>query len=144
MNMRLYEPTGLLGRLSDEISRMMEPTGVSDLAGAGGVWSPAVDIREDANHYIIRADVPGVPPKDIEITLERGVLSITGHREEEKTTDENGYRRVERFTGQFARHFALPETVDEEKVDAKVKDGVLEITVNKKETVKPRRIAVKA
>lgn len=144
MNMRLYEPSNLLGRLNNEISRMMEPVGVADLTGASGVWTPAVDIREEADRYLIHADVPGAAAKDIDVTLERGVLSISGSRQSEAASSKEGYRRLERFSGQFARHFALPETADEERVDAHVKDGVLEVVVNKKASVKPRRITVKS
>lgn len=147
MNIRLYDPAGtqggLLGRLHDEINRIFEPaTGLSELAGATGVWSPAVDIREEESRYIIRADVPGVKVQHVDVTLERGVLTIAGKRESDTREEREGYRRVERFRGDFARHFALPDTADEAKVDARLADGVLEVIISKKESSKPRRIAV--
>jgi HSP20 family protein len=146
MNLRLYEPSALLGQLHQDLNRMFDApwAGLADLATADTHWSPPVDIREDEDHYYIKADVPGVDPKDIEVTLERGVLTIAGQRQGENREERAGYRRVERFHGRFTRAFALPDTADADKVDAKVKDGVLEVVINKKESSKPRRIAVRA
>jgi HSP20 family protein len=146
MNLRLYEPTNLLGQLHQDLSRIFDApwSGLADLSTADTSWSPPVDIREDNDHYYIKADVPGVDPKDIEVTLERGVLTISGSRQSESKEERNGYRRVERFHGRFTRAFALPDTADADKVDAKVKDGVLEVVINKKESSKPRRIAVRS
>lgn len=146
MNLRLYEPTQLLGQLHHDLSRILDTpwNGLSDLSTADTSWTPPVDIKEDENHYYIKADVPGVDPKNIEITLERGVLTISGERHADSKEERDGYRRVERFQGRFTRAFALPDTADAEKVDAKIKDGVLEVTINKKESSKPRRIAVRA
>lgn len=142
--MRSYEPVGLLSKLHDEMNHLFEPGSLSDLTGASGVWTPAVDIKEEENRYVIHADVPGIKPEDIEVTLERGVLTVRGKREAHSQAGQDGYRRLERYRGEFARHFALPDTADEDRVDAKIKDGVLEVVINKKESSKPRRIAVKA
>lgn len=146
MNVRLYEPNRLLSQLHNEVNRLFEPSwaGLSDLSSVDKSWTPSVDIREDDSRYLIHADVPGVESKDIEVTLEHGVLTIAGERKAEAESEANGYRRVERFRGRFVRSFALPDTADADRVDAKVKDGVLEISINKKESSKPRRIAVKS
>ena len=145
MNLRLYEPANLLNQLHHEMSRLFEaPWTGTELSGVESAWAPPVDIREDESRYLIRADVPGVDPKNIEITLERGVLTISGERGAETGEEREGYRRVERYRGRFTRAFALPDTADSEKVDAKVKDGVLEVVINKKESSKPRRITVQA
>ena len=141
MNIRLYEPNRLLNQLHQEMTRLFDTPWARDVS-ADASWAPAVDIREDANRYLIRADVPGVDAKDIEVTLEHGVLTIAGERKGETETNDEGYRRVERFHGRFVRSFALPDTADADKVNAKVKDGVLEVVINKKETSKPRKIAV--
>ena len=141
MNIRLYEPNRLLNQLHQEMSRLFDTPWARDVS-ADASWAPAVDIREDANSYLIRADVPGVDAKDIEVTLEHGVLTIAGERKNQAETSEEGYRRIERFHGRFVRSFALPDTADADKVNAKVKDGVLEVVINKKETSKPRKIAV--
>lgn len=146
MNIRLYEPNRLLSQLHQEVNRLFEPSwaGLSDVSSVDSSWTPSVDIREDDARYLIHADVPGVSSKDIEVTLEHGVLTIAGERKAESESEANGYRRVERFRGRFVRSFALPDTADADKVDATVRDGVLEISINKKESSKPRRIAVKS
>jgi HSP20 family protein len=146
MNLRLYEPSTLLGQLHQYLGRIFDTPwgGLSDLASAETSWSPPVDIKEDENHYYIKADVPGVDSKDLEVTLERGVLTIAGERRAESKEEANGYRRVERFRGRFVRAFSLPDTADADKVDATIKNGVLEVVINKKESSKPRRIAVRA
>jgi HSP20 family protein len=146
MNLRVYEPAKLLNQLHHEMNRLFEPQSswLPEVSGVDANWAPPVDIKEDESHYLIRADVPGVDPKDIEVTLERGVLTIAGSRGRETKEERQGYRRVERFRGSFTRAFALPDTADADKVDAKVKDGVLEIVINKKESSKPRRIAVQS
>lgn len=142
--LRTYEPVGLLSRLHGEMNRLFEPGSLSDLTGASDIWTPAVDIKEEENRFVIHADVPGIRPENIEVTLERGVLTVSGKREAENRDEQDGYRRLERYRGEFARRFALPDTADEDRVDAKIKDGVLELVINKKESSKPRRIAVKA
>ncbi len=144
MNMKMYEPNAWLNRLQNEFGRLLDPElSMGDLTTSNNVWAPAVDIKEEENRYLIHADLPGVNPEDIDITLEHGVLTIQGTRNEEKSEDKNGYHRVERFRGRFVRSFALPDTVDNEKVDAQLKEGVLNIVIDKKERAKPRRISVK-
>lgn len=110
--------------------------------GACASWNPAVDIHEEEKQFVVTADIPGVNPKDVEITFENGVLTITGERKAESKTEGKNYRRTERTLGTFTRKFAFPETVDAEHVTAKGKDGVLEIIVPKKEAVLPRKIQV--
>jgi HSP20 family protein len=105
-------------------------------------WIPAVDILEDENQLVLRADVPGVDLSKIDIRLENGTLTLKGQREFERKDDKTGYHRVERQYGQFARSFTMPETVDPEKVGAEYKNGVLQITLGKKELAKPRSIQV--
>lgn len=146
MNIRLYEPNRLLNQLHQEVNRLFDTpwAGLADLSSVESNWTPAVDIRESDASYLIRADVPGVDPKDIEITLEHGVLTIAGERKADSDSNTEGYRRVERLRGRFVRSFALPDTADADKVDATVRDGVLEVVINKKESSKPRRIAVRS
>lgn len=144
MSLRLYEPATLMNRLHDELGRIFnDDMGIGELTSASNAWAPAVDIREEDGRYVLHADLPGVNAEDIDITLEHGVLTLQGTRASEKTDEKQGYRRVERFHGRFVRSFALPDTADNEKVDARLKDGVLEIIIDKKERAKPRRIAVK-
>ncbi len=111
-----------------------------------GAWSSAIDVREETDRYVVIADVPGIDPKDIEITMENGVLTIQGERNYETTDEdkESGYRRVERAYGKFFRRLALPDVADAENISAEGKNGVLEISIQKSEQAKPRRIEVKA
>jgi HSP20 family protein len=105
-------------------------------------WMPRIDIKEDTNHYTVTADIPGVDPKDIEVTMANGMLTIRGERREEKEEDNKGYRRRECFMGSFERSFQMPETADSDNIVAKGKNGVLTIQIGKKEAAKPRTIQI--
>jgi HSP20 family protein len=91
---------------------------------------------------VLHADLPGVDPKDIDITLEKGVLTIRGRRELENREEKHGFRRVERVTGEFYRRFSLPDTADSQAVKARFANGVLEVAIPKQPQVLPRRISV--
>lgn len=106
-------------------------------------WSPAVDIVEEENRYLIKADIPGVEPKDIEVTFDGGVLTVRGERKSEDTEENKGFKRVERTYGSFYRQFSLPDSVDANQITAKGNHGVLEITVPKAERSKPKRIEIR-
>lgn len=105
-------------------------------------WQPRVDIKEEPKRFVIAADIPGVDPKDIEIQMEKGVLSIKGERTIESKTEEANFTRVERTHGSFYRRFALPDTADADKISASGAHGVLEIVIPKKSETTPRRIAI--
>ncbi len=105
-------------------------------------WSPAVDIFETDNELILKADMPDVDPKNVAIQLENGTLTLKGERKFEDQKNGKGFHRIERSYGSFTRAFSLPETVDGEKVKADYKNGVLTITLQKKEMAKPRTINV--
>ena len=107
-------------------------------------WSPAVDIKEEADRFVIHADVPGVDPKDIDISMEEGVLSLSGERKSESRSEQDGWKRTERLTGRFLRRFTLPEGTDAEHISAQGKHGVLEISIPKIAKVAPKKITVKA
>ena len=106
-------------------------------------WAPRVDIKEYDDKFVLDADVPGVDPKDIEITMEGGVLSLKGSRTLEDIEERKNFRRIERSYGSFYRRFSLPETVDGNNIKAKAKDGVLTVEIPKLEKVQPRRIEIK-
>lgn len=146
-----YEPFSLLDRFQRELNRLVDfDPFVADGFGDNGSsvvtshWRPAVDVKEEGDRYVILADVPGVDPKDIEVSMENGSLSIRGERKAEKEEDRDGFHRVERVRGTFYRRFTLPDTADTEKVEAHGKDGVLEIVIPKHKKLQPRRIAVSA
>lgn len=146
MTLQRYEPNGLFGRFHNELERMLarEERGYSHFpALATARWVPAVDVEETEDAYRVSADVPGMKPEDIDITLEKGVLTLKGERQSEHTADDNGVHHVERRSGSFLRRFSLPETVDAENVDASVEQGVLRVTINKKADSQPQKIAVR-
>ena len=105
-------------------------------------WTPAVDIIENENELVLKADVPEVDQKDIDIRVENGTLTLKGESKFENQEKGLGYHRIERGYGSFARSFALPETVDPEKIRAEYKNGVLRVVIAKKEIAKPRTIKV--
>jgi HSP20 family protein len=149
MNLQSYDPLSFIEQFHNDVNRLLGNRWSSqdnDSNMLTGAWSPAIDVREETDRYIVIADVPGIDPKDIEITMENGVLTIQGERNYE-TTDEDkdsGYRRVERAYGKFFRRLALPDVADAENISAEGKNGVLEISIQKSEQAKPRRIEVKA
>lgn len=106
------------------------------------LWSPSVDIQELDDKFLVHADIPGVDGKDIEVSLEHGQLTIKGERQSETKEEKRGFTRLERFQGQFYRRFTLPETANEEGIQASYKKGVLEIAIPKKEVSIAKRIDV--
>jgi HSP20 family protein len=107
-------------------------------------WSPAVDILETENEIVLKADVPAIDPKDIDIEVQNQTLTVKGQRNFDKTEATKGYHRIERNYGTFVRSFTIPTTVDTEKVAADYKNGVLTISLPKKEAAKPRQIKIQA
>jgi HSP20 family protein len=143
MTLMRYEPWALHRDVLNEFNRLFDRYSNSDEStSATAEWAPAVDIEEHTDKYVLHADVPGVDPAAIEITLEGGVLTLSGSRE--KTVEQKGVdsRRVERITGRFLRRFTLPESVDADAVKATGKHGVLEIVIPKREAAKARKITV--
>jgi HSP20 family protein len=106
-------------------------------------WTPAVDIYEDEDAVTLRAELPGVEPKDVDVRFENGVLTLRGERKLEQEEKRENYHRVERSYGTFTRSFALPGTVDAEKIRAEAKNGILAIVLPKRSEAKPRAIQVK-
>ena len=133
-----YEPWALLNRLRRDLDQSF------DNVARDASWTPAVDIHEEANKFVVRADLPGVKPTDIEITAEKGVLALRGARNFEQQNDEGHYSRVERVSGKFVRTFTLPDNVQTDAIKAQFRDGVLELTIPKVAKAEPRRIEVQA
>ncbi len=148
MSLIKYEPYSLLDQLQRDFLRNTGLPYSSEGAGEDGSnievsdWRPAVDIKEEKERYVIHADLPGVEAKDIEITMENGILTFKGERKMDKEEEHEGYKRVERVRGTFYRRFSLPDTADTDNIEARSRDGVLEIAVPKHEKVQPRRITV--
>lgn len=146
-NLKYYSPWSLLRDIQGEVNNLLDRglTTPSDLSEVEtSQWSPRVDIKEEADKFIITADLPGVNPKEIEISMDGQVLTLKGERKLERKVNEEKYSRVERFSGMFYRRFTLPDHVDAERIQAKSKHGVLEICIPKKERHTPKKIAVQA
>lgn len=145
-HMTRYEPWSVLSQLRDEMDKAFDRTPMKTSASAtglnGGDWVPAVDIKEESDAYVIHADIPGVDPKDIEVHMENGVLTVKGQRDSEKKEEHEGYKRIERSKGSFFRSFSLPDSVDGDNISAKSKHGVLEVRIPKVTSNISRKISV--
>ena len=145
MSLTRYEPLDILNRLQEQFNNLYGvPSGLKDEDSniITSRWTPAVDVKEDEHAFLIHADIPGVDPKDIEITMENGILSIRGERHEEKAEEREGYKRIERSRGTFYRRFSLPDSADPDRIEASSKHGVLELTIPKREVSKAKKIKV--
>ncbi|MCW8907799.1 MAG: Hsp20/alpha crystallin family protein [Sedimenticola sp.] len=137
-------PWQLMKLWQDELNRdPLNPLSKSDESGVvGGDWTPAIDIKEEADRYVLHADIPGVEPDKIELSMEDGMLTIKGEKKHEVTENKEGYKRVERSYGSFYRRFSLPDNTDPELIKASGKDGVLEVIIPKVEAKKSRKIEI--
>lgn len=136
-----YEPFNVLTQLQRELDRFREADeGNGRIATAE--WAPAVDIKQEEGRFVIHADIPGVNPEDIDVSMENGVLTIKGEKNTEAKTEKNNYKRVERIYGSFYRRFSLPDTADSAAISATSRNGVLDIVIPKQEAVKPKKISV--
>jgi len=135
---------GRLSDLRDEIDRLFEAplTELGRTASVFGGWTPAIDVFEDKENVVVKAELAGMKKEDIEVTLHEGTLNITGERKTEKKVEEAGLYRSERFFGRFQRAVTLPSPVNGAKVKAEYKDGILTVTLPKTEEAKPKQIDV--
>lgn len=111
--------------------------------GTTTMWSPSVDISETDDNFVVRAELPGMKKEDIELEVENNMLSIRGERKFEKTDEGENFHFMERSYGSFYRSFTLPKNVDSETIGAEYKDGMLVVTIPKKEEVKPKKVEIK-
>ncbi len=148
MNISRFEPWGLVNVLHRDLDQIAARRfGLSDAEDNGhsiADWLPAVDIVEEKERFVLRADLPGVKADDIDVNMENGVLSISGQRVTETSDDTDGVRRLERTSGKFYRRFTLPETANPDDISAKSDNGILEVVIPKQARVKSRRIAVQS
>ena len=146
MNVIRYNPWSLFDRHSHDADRYFGRfplTTDDDEPYAHNDWVPAIDIKEEENRYLLRADVPGVNPEDLAVTLDKGVLTLRGSRATHSDEEKGGLRRLERVSGHFYRRFSLPDTADSTAVSADYKNGVLEVSIPKQAKSEPQRIEVK-
>lgn len=106
-------------------------------------WSPAIDLKEEKDRFVVLADLPGVNPKDVKVLLENNVLTLKGKREETREEDKGTFYRMERMQGQFLRQFTLPASADNKKITAKSKQGVIEVIIPKKANTETTKVEVK-
>jgi HSP20 family protein len=106
-------------------------------------WTPSIDVVETDEHYVLKADLPGISENDVKVELHGRVLTVSGQREERSETTKGGYYRLERSTGAFARSLTLPAGVDPESIRANLRDGVLEVQIAKPASVRPQRVQIK-
>ena len=127
----------------NQIQRELNNSGSNKAEFENHDWAPAVDVRESDKNYALLVDVPGIDPKEIDVSMEKGVLAIKGKREKNETIEGENFKRVERSYGSFARYFDLPDSVDSENIEATANNGVLTITIPKQDAVVSRRKEVK-
>ena len=143
MHLTRFEPWSVVDLLHRDLDRIAQSRfGNNEDNNSVANWVPAVDIIEDNERFVLHADVPGVDPEDIEVSMDAGVLSVSGERHSENVTNEEGFRRVERATGRFFRRFNLPDTAVGEGITAKSSNGILEVSIPKRPEVQARRITV--
>jgi HSP20 family protein len=144
--LRVWDPWRDFGSLQERINKMFDDVIRSSATGdeelATGAWSPAVDIHETDDSFVVSADLPGLKKDDIQINVEDNTLTIKGEKKFEKKVPKDKYIRVERNYGTFVRSFSLPQNVDSTNIKATFKDGILDLTLPKKEESKPKKIAV--
>lgn len=145
MNLTRFEPWTFVDLLQRDLDRLGNfRKNERDSNDIVTDWVPAVDIVEEKNRYLIRADVPGVDASDIDVSMDNSVLNISGERHSESRSEDAGVQRIERATGRFFRRFTLPEAADAEGITAKCANGILEVSIAKRPEVQSRRITVEA
>jgi HSP20 family protein len=142
-----WDPFKEMTLLQDRMNRLFEETSGRNRRGdedyISASWIPNVDVRETKNSLELQAELAGIDPKDVDVSVENGVLTVKGFRRFEKATEGETYHRVERSFGSFERSFTLPTNVDPEKINAVYRHGVLHLSLPKKEEAKPKAISIK-
>ena len=136
-----WDPFDELSALRNRMDRLWTRMATEDEPAMAN-WAPTADVVETKNEILIRAELPGIDEKKIDVEIEGGMLTIKGEREAEKESEEKGYRRIERSYGSFLRSFTLPPNVNPEKINANFTNGLLEVHLPKKEEAKPRAVKV--
>lgn len=146
MTITRYSPWNVPANVPNEFRELFEKFFHADEGDQSNVvtsqWTPRVDIKEEATRFVILADIPGVDPKDIEVHMEKGILTIKGERRHDAKEENEKFTRIERSRGVFYRRFALPDSADAEGITATGKHGVLEIVIPKRPDTTPRRITI--
>jgi HSP20 family protein len=145
MTLARFEPWSVIDLLHRDLNRLTRNrAGFTDGDDSVADWVPAVDIIEEPTRFLLRADLPGVTPENIEISMEKGVLTVSGQRDAVDSDDDAAFQRLERINGRFLRRFSLPDSANAEGVAARSNNGILEVTIPKQPEIKARRITVEA
>lgn len=144
MRLVRWDPFRELVTVSDRLERGFPGRYTVQTDEASGTWVPPVDVFERQDQLVIRAEIPGVSRDDMDVSIEHGVLTLKGERKPDPDFPVNTARRTERVYGAFTRRFSLPATVDASKIAAAYKDGVLEVSVPKAESAKPKQVEIRA
>ncbi len=142
-----WDPFRDLLTLQERMNKLFDESyrgraGSEDDWALGGAWAPAVDIYEQGSDLVLKAELPGVDPKDVDVRLENNTLTLRGERKFDNEIKRESYHRIERSYGAFSRSFTLPSTVDQNHIKAEYRDGVLRVTLPKREEAKPKQIAI--
>lgn len=149
MALMRWEPFRDLMTMQDKMNRLFNeffarPGSYEEEGIVRGTWSPAVDIYETDNDIVLKAELPGMSQEDIQLEIRENVLTLKGERKQERQVEESNYHRVERSYGTFQRMFTLPNAIQQDRVKARYKDGILEVTMPKAEVSKPKHIAIES
>jgi HSP20 family protein len=142
MTLIRYEPWHVVDRLHRQIGQILGDSPAAAANGDSATWIPTVDVHEESDKFVVRADLPGVESKDISITAENRVLTLRGQRTFARSENQKGYQRLERVEGSFLRRFTLPNNVQDDQIKARHINGVLEVTIPKVPTPEPRHVSV--
>ena len=141
-----YNPIRELRTMQEQMNRLLNLSWNHEITGEDikdGIWQPSVDIYETADSIVIKAELPDVDQKDIDVRIEDNTLTLKGERKHDKDVQKENYHRIERYFGSFQRSFTIPATIEQEHVSAICDKGVLTITLPKKENTKPKQINIK-
>lgn len=137
-----YQPWHVVNRFHRQLDQLLGDNAAAANVENAANWVPSVDVHEEADKFVVRADLPGVEPNGIEITTDKGVLTLRGERRFEKRDEQKGVSRLERVEGTFERRFTLPENVQTDAISARHTNGVLEVTIPKAAAPEPRRVNI--
>ena len=144
LNLVHFQPWSVMNRWQRDVEHAFNAglIGSEPVLADNAAWMPSVDVREEADRFVVRADVPGVTAKEIEVSAEGDVLTIRGERQANERAGDNGFERIERAAGTFLRRFTLPESAQTDAIKANYRDGVLEIVIPKAPRLEAKRIEV--
>ena len=140
MSLRVWSPLHNIDRLQREVNRLFEST--NEPQEPQGEWNPRVDIYEDPEKFLFKVELPGLKASDVNVSLENNVLTLSGERKNEFEEKKQNFLRIERFYGSFRRSFQLPNTIDASKINAEMKEGVLQLVLAKRVEVQPKQIKI--